>query len=356
MSTLRAVCLASVAIGVSACNIGSHLPSQLRRSLGRMATAIESPAKKENAGDRQMPTARGDRAEDEETTLLDPLEPAEPGTAPIAVEPTEGTSDSARSPNLVRADLLLTVAEQRQETSDSAHSGERDSARTLEDHSPVNVEERIPSVESISSAGDALPPASQVQPHDGTAVDGAPAEESGHSGPEGSGSELEATDHPDPDGHTPIGNRDIESIISRARSGVGYSYHWGESSWRADGTNKGTCKDRKEDEIHGADCSGYLAKVWQVPRPSELEEEFHPYTSSAFSADSEDWKIVDTGAEPLRRGDAIWVPGHVIMFDELLPKGQVMAFESANCKTGIVHRARSIGPKYRVARLRALAE
>ena len=68
------------------------------------------------------------------------------------------------------------------------------------------------------------------------------------------------------------GSATVVDIFARAKLGVGYSYYWGHGSWRDDGTIPGSCSGSCPSCSHtgqyGADCSGFIAKVWQVPSPS----------------------------------------------------------------------------------------
>jgi len=63
----------------------------------------------------------------------------------------------------------------------------------------------------------------------------------------------------------------VDEMIDIAASGVGCNYDWG-----------GGCWDPANPPALGADCSGYVAKVWQIPERSEVTECMHPFTSSDF--------------------------------------------------------------------------
>ena len=68
---------------------------------------------------------------------------------------------------------------------------------------------------------------------------------------------------------------ELRAWIARlARLGVGYSYWWGHGAWRSDGTQHGTCTGSCPACSHtggyGADCSGFVAKCWQIPTASPL--------------------------------------------------------------------------------------
>src|SRR5262249_39357532 len=66
-----------------------------------------------------------------------------------------------------------------------------------------------------------------------------------------------------------------DQIIQRGRmatnptGGGHYSYWWGHGRWRTDGKYQGSCSGSCPSCTHygsyGADCSGFVAKTWQVP-------------------------------------------------------------------------------------------
>ena len=60
-----------------------------------------------------------------------------------------------------------------------------------------------------------------------------------------------------------------DEILNRAATGVGFSYWWGHGVWNPGSTSHGSCSGSCPSCTHsgsyGADCSGFAAKVWQVP-------------------------------------------------------------------------------------------
>ena len=94
-------------------------------------------------------------------------------------------------------------------------------------------------------------------------------------------------------------------IIDLAKSGVDYSYWWGHGCWRLDGTQHGSCSGGCPDCTHtgsyGADCSGFAAKVWQVPSPSPIEDNAHPYSTREFRYNTTHWDQV--ARDEALRGD-----------------------------------------------------
>ena len=96
-------------------------------------------------------------------------------------------------------------------------------------------------------------------------------------------------------GASPDGGMSVDqmSVIARAKLGVGYSYYWGHGSWRSDGQQPGSCMGNCGACTHmgpyGADCSGFVAKCWQIPSPSPLTTDLHPYSTYNFFNDTTHW-------------------------------------------------------------------
>src|SRR5262245_26939873 len=100
------------------------------------------------------------------------------------------------------------------------------------------------------------------------------------------------------------GSSEIDKAIQRAQSGVGFSYHWGAGCWSpggAHGACYGSCPNCTHSGTWGADCSGYVAKIWQVPGASALTTCQHPYSTYNFYNQSTHWGNVSRGS--VKRGD-----------------------------------------------------
>lgn len=95
-------------------------------------------------------------------------------------------------------------------------------------------------------------------------------------------------------------------LFSLARSAVGYSYYWGHGSWGTDGRDHGSCSGSCPSCSHtgryGADCSGFVAKVWQIPSASPVTTNRHPYSTYKFVNSTTHWSRVARTA--VRPGDA----------------------------------------------------
>ena len=143
-------------------------------------------------------------------------------------------------------------------------------------------------------------------------------------------------------------------IIDLAISGVDYSYWWGHGCWRSDGAQLGSCSGSCPDCTHsgsyGADCSGYAAKVWQVPSPSPIETNAHPYSTREFRYNTTHWDPV--ARDEALRGDCFVyrnssnTAGHIIVYESGDPWGNVWAYEARGCSYGIVHNLRSLTSSY----------
>jgi len=135
-------------------------------------------------------------------------------------------------------------------------------------------------------------------------------------------------------------------IFEIAASGVGSPYVWG-----------GGCFDPANRSRLGADCSGYVAKVWQVPERSAVTSCSHPYSTATFYSERTHWDAVDRGAaEPadafVRRADG---SGHVVLYVGGDPWGASEVYEARGTAYGIVHRTSTRGSDYVARRRRALA-
>ena len=148
------------------------------------------------------------------------------------------------------------------------------------------------------------------------------------------------------------GGTAIDQAIARAQSGVGFSYRWGGGCWNpgstAFGACFGTCPSCTHSGTWGADCSGYMAKVWQVPSTSSLSTCDHPYTTSSFRNTQAHWSPVSRSSA--RRGDALVHydngAGHIFLFESGDPWSWMTVYEAKGCSYGIVHDTRMAGSTY----------
>jgi len=145
-----------------------------------------------------------------------------------------------------------------------------------------------------------------------------------------------------------------DEIVELAQYGVGYSYWWGHGAWRTDGASHGSCSGSCPDCSHsgsyGADCSGFVAKVWQVPGPSALSTNSHPYSTYNFRYESQHWSQISR-SNALRADAMVYrndanTGGHILLYDSGDPWGQAWTWEARGCSYGIVHNLRTIGSTY----------
>jgi hypothetical protein len=156
-------------------------------------------------------------------------------------------------------------------------------------------------------------------------------------------------------GVTPAGGSDADRILQRATSGVGFSYHWGAGCWSPGSSDTGACTGNCPSCSHegqwGADCSGFIAKVWQVPGSSDLASCQHPYTTADFYNGADHWG--DAPRDQIQPADAFVHysgSGHIFLYESGDSWGWVMAYEAKGCSTGIQHDSRTVPSGYKLIR------
>ncbi|MDY0003629.1 MAG: hypothetical protein RBU30_20185 [Polyangia bacterium] len=183
-------------------------------------------------------------------------------------------------------------------------------------------------------------------------------------------------------GAPPWNTRD--ELICRGASGVGFSYYWGGGCWCASGSNpcapnltgcpaghcdpcytaqetngcmdctpdSGCCvggKSCSHSGTYGADCSGFVTKVWQVPNPIEVNDCGHgPYTANEFRFDRANWSVIPRAE--LLPGDALASSTHVVLYHYGDPWGSLMVYEARGCTYGIVHNSRTFDNTHTASR------
>ncbi|MCS6799130.1 MAG: SH3 domain-containing protein [Myxococcota bacterium] len=160
------------------------------------------------------------------------------------------------------------------------------------------------------------------------------------------------------------GSSRVERIMGRARAGVGFSYWWGHGRWLPEGpspSTRGSCSGSCPDCVHrgnyGADCSGYVAKAWEVPASnSDLTVDAHPYSTHNFYNEQTHWRRISR--DSLRRADALVYrsggAGHIVLYESGSPWGNMWLYEARGCATGIVRNLRSLSSSYRAIRRNGL--
>lgn len=145
-----------------------------------------------------------------------------------------------------------------------------------------------------------------------------------------------------------------QQIIDLAKPAVDYSYWWGHGCWRTDDTQHGSCSGSCPDCTHsgsyGADCSGFVAKVWQVPSPSPVTQNSHPYSTREFRYSETHWDQISR--DQARLADAFVyrnssnTGGHIVLYESGDPWGSIWTYEARGCSYGIVHNLRSLSSSY----------
>ena len=179
-----------------------------------------------------------------------------------------------------------------------------------------------------------------------------------------------------------------QQIIDIAASGVGNGYKWGFAHWNSDGTgknehacvtaqctdcccvklsnNKSGCKSGTKEVVDGcknyypvgapgADCSGYVAKCWQVPGKVSVSTNSHPYSTKNFHDDFTSWTAVERA--DLKRGDALVYRndedngGHIVLFDSdtgntANQQPQYWVYEAKGCASGVKHNVKAMDASY----------
>lgn len=148
--------------------------------------------------------------------------------------------------------------------------------------------------------------------------------------------------------------------VARAQGGVGFSYWWGHGRWVNGGltsSNKGVCTGSCPNCSHsggyGADCSGFVAKAWQVPSTnSDVSVDSHPYGTIHFIGSNANWSTVSRANA--KKGDAFVYntngAGHIFLYESGDAWGSLWAYEARGCSYGIVHNLRTVTSAYKVIR------
>jgi uncharacterized protein YraI len=158
-------------------------------------------------------------------------------------------------------------------------------------------------------------------------------------------------------GTTSGGSSTRDDAITRAKEGVGFSYWWGHGRWLPSGPSastagscSGSCPSCSHGGSYGADCSGYVAKIWQVPSSnSDITSDSHPYSTYNFANETTSWHVVDRGS--VKTADAMTYnsggSGHVFLYESGDGWGSMWTYEARGCAYGIVHNVRTASTAYK---------
>ena len=174
------------------------------------------------------------------------------------------------------------------------------------------------------------------------------------------GTYLNLVSSPSTPGTPPPSSTGRDGAIARAQSGVGFSYWWGHGRWIPNGATSsskgvctGSCPNCSHSGGYGADCSGYIGKIWQVPSSNtDATTDSHPYSTVSFVGSNSQWSTVSRGNAA--RGDALVYnqngAGHIFLYESGDSWGSMWAYEARGCAYGIVHNLRTASSAFKVIR------
>ena len=174
----------------------------------------------------------------------------------------------------------------------------------------------------------------------------------------GDGDGDEGTEHEDTGGVPGATSR--ENSIERAKSVVGFSYWWGHGRWRPEGPTSstagdcdGSCPNCSHSGKYGADCSGFVAKAWQVPSSNDdLTDDQHPYSTADFVRSTSQWTVINRSQ--IEKADAMVYrsggAGHIILYASGDAWGSLRAYECKSCSAGCVYNLRTVSSSYKTIR------
>jgi len=148
----------------------------------------------------------------------------------------------------------------------------------------------------------------------------------------------------------------IDNALARAKSAVGFSYWWGHGRFReagptssTKGSCSGSCPSCSHSGSYGGDCSGLVAKVWQVPASNDdLSVDSHPYSTVNFNGDTSSWSTVPRAS--LKAADAMVYnsngAGHIFVYSKGDGWGSMYAYECRGCSAGCIAGYRTASSAY----------
>lgn len=136
-----------------------------------------------------------------------------------------------------------------------------------------------------------------------------------------------------------------------ADSALGLAFWPGHARWGAPEPLPSVCRPGSPDwhrGQNGSDGAGLVAKAWQVPHATSLDDDQHPYGPLQFWLPHALWQAV---ARVLwQHGDALvhpsLVPGAVQLLDALDDWGQAAVWRCSDCALGCHHAVVPLGPSW----------
>jgi len=150
------------------------------------------------------------------------------------------------------------------------------------------------------------------------------------------------------------------NAISRAKKAMGFSYWWGHGRFKDEGASSssrgscsGSCPSCSHSGNYGGDCSGLVAKVWQVPsNNTTLSSDAHPYSTADFNQGASQWSVISR--DNLQQADAMVYrsggSGHVFVYGSGDGWGSPYAYECKGCSAGCVEGYRAASSAYKAIR------
>ena len=150
----------------------------------------------------------------------------------------------------------------------------------------------------------------------------------------------------------PSGNSKVDAAMARAKSGVGFSYWWGHGRWRSEGPTSstkgscsGSCPSCSHSGSYGADCSGYVAKIWGPDRTTTSRDS-HNYNTATSTATPalKRWRgsLKMADAMVYRSGGS----GHIFLYEKGDGWGSMYAYECKGCAAGCIKGFRTATSSY----------
>ena len=147
-----------------------------------------------------------------------------------------------------------------------------------------------------------------------------------------------------------------DEILSRGKGVVKFSYWWGHGRWSTSSTSHGSCSGScpgcSHSGSYGADCSGFVAKAWQVPGAISVTTDSHPYSTYHFDNTSTHWTTISRSST--KQADAFVYntngAGHIVLYESGDPWGWVTAIECKGCSYGCVRGSRTLSSSYKAIR------
>ena len=111
----------------------------------------------------------------------------------------------------------------------------------------------------------------------------------------------------------------------------------------------GSCPNCSHKGSYGGDCSGLVAKVWEVPASNDdITVDSHPYSTASFDDDTGLWKtvarksLISADAMVYRSGGA----GHIFIYQSGDGWGSMYAYECKGCAYGCIAGYRTASSAY----------